>query len=185
MKANPVLIRDFYFKKIIMRNHKPNFIIFFSLLFILFSCSSPVKKNDVPIPVYTPVSQEIFDAIQHMDSVLFNALNTKDIETIKSTFSDSLEFYHDKDGLQGYLKTMENFKSLFENKNLADLKRTLVPGSMEVYPIAKYGAVQTGNHTFCHTENGKADCGTFKFVHLWQKKDGKWKLARVISFDHR
>lgn len=155
-----------------------------AFLVFIYSCNSNTEKPEIQSVKYTPVSQEIYDAIVYMDSVLFHTLNTKDIEKIKNIFSDSLEFYHDKDGLQGYTKTIENFKSIFENKNLADLRRDLVPGSMEVYPINNYGAVQTGSHTFCHTENGKLDCGTFKFVHLWQKKDGQWKLARVISFDH-
>lgn len=160
-------------------------IFLFAFLVFISSCNSNSEKPEIPSVKYTPVSQEIYDAIVHMDSVLFHALNTKDIEKIKITFSDSLEFYHDKDGLQGYTKTIENFKSIFENKNLADLRRDLVPESMEVFPINNYGAVQTGSHIFCHTENGKLDCGTFKFVHLWQNKDGQWKLARVISFDHK
>jgi hypothetical protein len=30
----------------------------------------------------------------------------------------------------------------------------LVPGSLEVYPIPGYGAMQIGAHTFCHIEDG-------------------------------
>jgi hypothetical protein len=26
---------------------------------------------------------------------------------------------------------------------------------------------------------------TTKFIHLWQNKDGVWKITRVISFDHQ
>ncbi|HLF45112.1 MAG TPA: nuclear transport factor 2 family protein [Chitinophagaceae bacterium] len=157
----------------------------FAFLAFIISCTSDTVSTEIPSVKYTPVSRELFDTILHMDRILFDAVNTKDFEKLKTLFSDSLEFYHDKDGLQGYSKTMENFKLIFENKNLADLRREAVPGSMEVYPIHNYGAVQTGSHTFCHTENGKPDCGTFKFVHVWQKKDGQWKLSRVISFDHK
>ena len=64
------------------------------------------------------------------------------------------------------------------------LKRELLKGSMEVYPIKDYGAIQTGKHMFCHTENGKLDCGTFKFVQTWQKKNGEWKVTRIITYDH-
>ncbi len=167
-----------------MKKNKFSAVFILLVILIVYSCSDKSSSKQSEIKVYTPVSPELFDEIFHMDSVIFGALNNKDIETIKSTFSDSLEFYHDKDGLQGYTKTMENFKSLFENKNLADLKRELVTGTMEVYPIQNYGAVQTGSHTFCHTENGKQDCGTFKFVHVWQNKNGNWKLARVISYGH-
>lgn len=164
---------------------RKNTILFYVFIVFIFSCTTDKSITDKPTEKYVPVSQELFDIIMHMDSVLFNALNSKDIETLKATFSDSLEFYHDKDGLQGYAKTIENSKSMFENKNLVDLRRDLVPGSMEVYPIKNYGAIQTGSHTFCHTENGKLDCGTFKFVQVWQNKNGIWKLARVMSYGHK
>jgi hypothetical protein len=26
--------------------------------------------------------------------------------------------------------------------------------------------------------------GEGKFIHLWQYKDGAWKITRVISYDH-
>jgi hypothetical protein len=115
---------------------------------------------------------------------MFDAFNAQDLEKLKSTFSDSLEFYHDKGGLADYNQTIENSKNLFERNKSTGLRRDLVKGSMEVYPIKDYGAVETGLHTFCHDENGKQDCGTFKFVHVWQKKDGQWKVTRVISYDH-
>ncbi len=38
--------------------------------------------------------------------------------------------------------------------------------------------------SFCHVENGKNECGTFRFVHIWQKKDGEWKISRAISYSH-
>jgi hypothetical protein len=117
-----------------------------------------------------------------MDSVVFNAFNTRDVEKLKTLFTRDLEFYHDKGGLTDYDYTMNFMKSVAVPGN--DLRRELVKGSLEVYPIPGYGAMEIGAHTFCHTENGKQDCGTFKFVHIWQKKDGEWKIARVVSYGH-
>jgi len=79
---------------------------------------------------------------------------------------------------------MDNFGKLFENNKTTGLRRDIVPGSLEVYPIKDYGAVETCLHRFCHVENEKNDCGTFKNVMVWQKKDGVWKVTRVISYDH-
>jgi ketosteroid isomerase-like protein len=165
---------------------KNNVLIILSVVFsvLYISCSSKNKESKESVNAYTPVSQELFAEIVHMDSVLFDAFNAHDIEKLKIVFSDSLEFYHDKGGLTGYAQSMENFKDLFERNKTTGLKRDLVKGSMEVYPIKDYGAVETGLHTFCHQENGKQDCGTFKFMHLWQKKDGQWKITRVVSYDH-
>lgn len=125
----------------------------------------------------------LYNEIIHMDSVLFNAFNTQDFDKIKTLFTGDLEFYHDIDGLKNYEQNMKAFKDLFSKNN--GLKRELVKGSLEVYPIPGYGAVEIGAHVFCHWESGKQDCGTFKFVHIWQKKNGEWKISRVISYGHR
>jgi hypothetical protein len=117
-----------------------------------------------------------------MDSVLFNAFNSRDTAKFKTLFTDDLEFYHDKGGLTGYTFSIESLKRTAASNT--DLKRELIPGSLEVYPVKDYGAVQIGMHRFCHTENGKPDCGTFKFVHIWKKEKGEWKISRVVSYDH-
>ena len=127
-------------------------------------------------------NQDLYKEIAHMDSILFNAFNIRDVETFKTLFTEDLEFYHDKGGLTNYEYTMDFMKTTAKTNN--QLKRELVKGSLEVYPIPGYGAMEIGAHTFCHLENGKQDCGTFKFVHIWQKKDGKWKISRVVSYDH-
>ena len=53
--------------------------------------------------------------------------------------------------------------------NVSNITRTLVEGTLEVYPIKDYGAIEVGAHRFCHTENGKEECGSFKFVTVWRK----------------
>lgn len=149
------------------------------LAILASSCST--RKNNKVTKTYSPVSQSLYDSIVHMDSILFNAFNGRDLETLKTLFTEDLEFYHDNGGLSGYEENMENFKNNFAKDN--KLNRKLVKGSTEVFPIKDYGAIQIGMHTFCHIENGKEDCGTFKFLHVWQNKNG-WKISRVISYDH-
>jgi hypothetical protein len=64
------------------------------------------------------------------------------------------------------------------------MRRDLVPGTLEVYPIKGYGAIEIGAHRFCHKEDGKDDCGVFKFVQIWQKQESGWKVTRVVSYGH-
>ena len=65
------------------------------------------------------------------------------------------------------------------------LVRTLIPGSLKVYPVPGYGAIQEGEHRFCHPVDGGQDCGTFQFVHIWRESaSGNWQLTRVISYGH-
>jgi hypothetical protein len=145
-------------------------------------CSNSTGNKNIEVQKYIPASQELYDSIFHMDSVLFDAFNSHDLDKLKTLFTQDLEFYHDKGGLSGYDENMKNFTENFAKNN--KLNRKLVQGSLEVYPIKNYGAMEIGSHTFCHIENEKEDCGTFKFVHIWQKKDNEWKISRVVSYGH-
>jgi len=132
---------------------------------------------------YVPASKALYDTIAHMDSILFNAANSQDLETMKSLFTEDLEFYHDASGLAGYDKTIKKFQNLFTNYK--NTRRVLVAGSMEVYPVKDYGAIQTGLHQFCRLDNGELkDCGAFKFLHIWKRTATGWKISRVISYNH-
>ena len=154
-------------------------------ILVLSVACSPAKKNESSnLSRYSPESNELYNQIARMDSIMFEAFNAHDIEKLKTTFSENLEFYHDKGGLAGYEQTMNNFKTLFEKNKNTGLRRDLVKGSLEVYPIKDYGAVEICLHRFCHVENGKNDCGVFKNVMVWQNNNGAWKVTRVISYDH-
>ena len=130
----------------------------------------------------TKPSADLYNEIAHMDSVLFDAFNTQNLDKMKQLFTDDLEFFHDNDGLIRYSQTIKSFQRLFD-QNLK-LRRELIKGSLEVYPIKDYGAIEVGSHRFCHVENGKDHCGTFKFVHIWQRTGGGWKISRVVSYNH-
>lgn len=127
-------------------------------------------------------AERLYKEIKTQDSLLFNAFNSRDTGLFKSMFTEDLEFFHDQGGLTGYKHTVDFMRSVAQPGN--DLKRELVSGSLEVYPVPGYGAIQKGEHLFCHTENGKMICGTFQFIHIWQQKEGVWKIARVVSFGH-
>ena len=125
---------------------------------------------------------ELFDEIVKVDAKFFDAFNSCDLKTMGDLFSEDLEFYHDLGGFQGYKETMDTTRGNCA-KGLG-LRRKIVEGSLKVYPVKGYGAIQVGRHTFCHVENGKDDCGTFEFVHVWKRTDRGWRLARVISYGH-
>jgi len=130
----------------------------------------------------TSHSGPLFDQVKALDDALFVAFNAEDVEALMSGFSDDLEFYHDKDGALDNAKVRQGFTKMFSRHQ--HIQRTLVPGSLEVYPLGSEGAIARGAHLFCHEENGKDDCGTFQFVNVWRKQGEQWKLARVLSFGH-
>ena len=121
-------------------------------------------------------SGALFDELARLDSLLFDAFFVRcDAQKTNSFFTDDLEFYHDLTGAKIGQTARDAFKQCPRDGGGT---RKLVAGSLRVYPIKDYGAVQTGVHRFGETEA--------KFVHLWQRQaSGEWKITRVLSFDHR
>jgi ketosteroid isomerase-like protein len=128
-------------------------------------------------------SGPLFETIARMDRHLCAAFNAHDVDRMMSMTTKDLEFYQDNDGLKGYQQCYDDFKRMFAASS--DIQRELIDSSIEVYPIKDYGALEIGQHRFCHTENGKKECGVFKFTMLWQKSEDSWKVARVISYGHQ
>jgi len=132
----------------------------------------------------TSSAQNLTKTIAAMDSTFFHAFNTCNVEMSKSLFTEDLEFYHDAGGLTNYI---QNANSILQRcKGETKVRRELVEGSLEVFPIKDFGAIEIGSHRFYYTEKGKEEKldGTFKFVHIWKNIKGNWKICRVISYDH-
>ena len=141
--------------------------------------------QSVPARPTTPGKEpadELFQTIARLDKQVFDAIHRCDMQTEASFWSDDAEFYHDKDGLMvGGPQIVQAIK----NNLCGKVKRELVPGTLEVYPLQGYGAVEIGVHRFLHPwEQDHGVIGEAKFIHVWQHKDGKWKITRVISIDH-
>jgi ketosteroid isomerase-like protein len=126
---------------------------------------------------------EVFQTIARMDQMIFDAFNAHDVDRLMSYFTEDLEFYHDTGGVQNYRQNAEGFKKMFAS--MPDMRRDLVKESLEVYPIKDFGAMEIGQHRFCHKENGKDDCGTFGFAMVWKKVGDSWKISRVLSYGHK
>ncbi|WP_261990179.1 nuclear transport factor 2 family protein [Hymenobacter sp. BT188] len=169
------------------KSHSANVAALFGIMLMLGTTACSTSKPAAPPPtaaVQLPESKELYTTIARLDSAMFAAFNRHDADQLQTFFAEDLEFYHDKGGLADFQKTMAGFRSLFEQNKTTGLNRQLVPGSLEVYPIPGYGAVDAHLHRFCHVENGKDDCGTFKNMMVWRLKDGQWKVTRVVSYDH-
>lgn len=151
------------------------------LAFLAFS-SARILAEDDAAKKKKATSGELFETIARRDAAVFDAFNAHDTERLMSMFTNDLEFYDDSDGLNDFAKTREDFVQLFAN--VPDIKRELVKGTLEVYPLKDYGAIEIGQHRFCHLENGKQDCGVTRFAMVWRQLGETWKIARVISYSH-
>lgn len=144
---------------------------------ILPSCDADTKLETVNN--YKPDSQALHDSIVQLDSLFFAAYNNCDLQTMASLIAEDIEFYHDQGGL---MTSKDSIMLATENNICGKVTRVLVAGSMEVYPIAGYGAVQIGEHYFINNREPKPDHPSIgKFVHTWKKENNNWKITRVIS----
>jgi hypothetical protein len=151
------------------------------LLLSIFIYSSALAQNQIQKSAAI-TKNELFNKIANLDSLLFAAYNSKNLDLMKNYFTSDLEWYQDNGGLIGFEKVFENFNSIF-NRDY-DLKRSLIKESLEVHLIEGYGAIEIGMHQFKHIENGKLEIGTFKFLMIWKNDNGHWKISRVVSYDH-
>jgi len=134
-------------------------------------------------PTKTAASNELFQTISQLDKQVFDAIDRCDMKTEATFWADNAEFYHDKDGL---LTGGPQIVDAIKNNLCGKVKRELVPGTLEVYSLGDYGAVEIGVHRFLHPwQQDHGVIGEAKFIHVWQHKDGSWKITRVISIDHR
>jgi ketosteroid isomerase-like protein len=165
---------------------KTQFLLRTVALALLVLCLSllPAKAQEKIASLEEIKSQtELDKAITSLDTKLFNAYNHCDLKTFDSLLADDVEFYHDQGGVTlGRQKLTESIKN---NICTGDTQRVLVPGTLKIYYMKGYGAIEMGMHRFQHPKTEAANgTGEASFVHLWQYKDGNWKLTRALSYDH-
>lgn len=126
---------------------------------------------------------ELDKAITELDRQLFAAYNHCDLKKFDSLLADDVEFYHDQGGVTlGHAALTESVKN---NICTGDTQRVLVPGTLKIYHMKGYGAIEMGVHRFVHPKTEATNgTGEASFIHLWRCKDGVWKITRALSYDH-
>jgi hypothetical protein len=173
-----------------------------SIVFVLplLTISVPAQSTQAdskPPADRAALSQEI----AALDKAFFDVVNRCDLAKVAPYVDDKLEFYHDKAGL---MVGKQAFLDALKNNTCNVMIRELVPESLEVFPIAGYGAIELGTHRFHHPGHEKSwpgaeqvgmtrfldpgapewPVGEAKFLHVWRYDHGTWILTRVISYDH-
>lgn len=163
-------------------NMKRSTVIYFGLVIIaacFVACSFPKKDDAAAKSAYMPDSKALYDSIVILDSTFFTAYNNCDLVKMASLISEDLEFYHDKGGL---MTSKDSVMAAIKKNICGKVTRVLVKGSIEVYPIAGYGAVEMGQHYFINSEEPETvEHKIGKFVQLWKNENGNWRMARIIS----
>lgn len=165
---------------------------FVSILTIALACcilSTPVAAQ----PDQRNDAAALQATILHRDSLFWHAYNTCHADSMKLFFADDMEFYHDKGGpTLGLQKFDESTRTgLCGNTDRWQLRREPVQGTVTFFPMYNngqlYAAILEGEHVFYVREAGKKEYldGHARFSHLWLNNGGAWKMARVLSYDHK
>ena len=127
---------------------------------------------------YVPIDREVYDIIVTKDKEYFDAYNACDMEKQRSLYSEDLEFFHDKGGLS---PSKQEVLSSIEKNICGKVTRTLIEGSIEVYPIKDYGAIEIGYHKFYNNQEPNAKSKPSKFIIVWKNENERWYISKVIS----
>ncbi len=140
-----------------------------------------LKKSPVWLPAEKyghDAQKELFQTVSALDSTFFAAYNNCDLNRQAAFYSDKIEFYHDKTGLDTSKKfILENTQKYICGK----VTRELVKGSLEVSPVPGYGAVEMGSHLFHNNQEPNDTPHASKFVIIWKNTAGIWTIEKVIS----
>ena len=163
--------------------------LFAVILLSVVSFTGPARAQTAgPAP-----TQQLTDEIKAADLALFSAFFDRcDIPALEGMVTDDFEMFHDKGGRTAASKA-DFIKSLAatceRQKTGVDYRarRELILPALKVYPLNNYGAVETGEHRFFQLLPGKPEklVEISLFTQVWKKEASGWKLARVISYDHR
>lgn len=159
-----------------------------STYLIMLTLSAQAQETPAEDPIADYSQAELEREVLAVDNAMFeSAFGGCDADFLKKVYPDDHEFYHDIVGAQH--DSEEFWIGLFDDEFCTEkpIKRELVEGSHEVYPMHNYGALVYGeNRYYVKNENGEYKLDdTGKYMHLWRLNDGQWELTRAISYDHQ
>jgi ketosteroid isomerase-like protein len=165
----------------------------FCFLVLLFLATSAAAADAGGPRAGPPPTKALTDEIAALDRALFEAVFDKcDTKVIAAFVTEDFEMYHDKNGLSAksgaqFVQSIDAMCTAQKSGVDYRARRELVPGSLKVYPLANYGAIETGEHRFYQVgrDNSEKLVETAQFTHVWKRQGTGWKLSRVLSYDHK
>jgi hypothetical protein len=148
--------------------------------------SVPVAAAEAPArPAALAPSDPLFATVSALDTAVFDAFNhcsvPAQLRKHASYFAPDIEFYHDNGGVTWTRKEM---LARTAQNVCGHFRRELVAGSLQVFPIKDFGAIEQGVHRFCQFDTGKCD-GIANFVIVWRHQGDAWQITRVLSYGHQ
>ncbi|WP_346426840.1 nuclear transport factor 2 family protein [Wenzhouxiangella sp. XN201] len=149
----------------------------FSLTGAALIYSMAILADEAPASLETTIAS--------LDTALFEAFNNcedpEELARHEAFFAEDVEFYHDQGGAT--FSRDEMIEATRKNA-CGNYWRERIEGSLEIHPIANFGAIAIGKHRFCEFATG--DCpGVAEFTTIWRNDGHRWRVTRVLSYGHR
>lgn len=146
--------------------------------------TADAPQTDIAQPA-AALTDTLFTQIAAVDFAVFDSFNKcavpAELKKHADFFTEDVEFYHDTGGVTWNRKDMI---ANTEKYACGHYRRELVAGTMKVFPVKEFGAIEQGVHRFCSFETGNCE-GLADFVIVWRKQNEQWKATRVLSYGHR
>jgi hypothetical protein len=162
-----------------MKN-KTQLILLFLVAISLFTACS-VNNNIYQLTKnYKPDDVALYNTIVALDSAFFHTYNTceTNLEKYSEFYDENIEFYHDNGG---FINSKKDLVEGTKNNICGKVTRELIKGSIEVYPIKDFGAIEMGLHKFHNKEEPNSVAKVGRFTIIWKKTNSDWKIVKVIS----
>jgi hypothetical protein len=136
-------------------------------------------------PQSNSTSQDaLYQTISELDTEFFGTFNNcevpEQLQKHASFMDPNVEFYHDNGGVSW---TRKDYIDKTRQNVCGNFRRRLTPGTLKVYPIKGFGAIEEGEHSFCDIKSGKC-FGAANFMFVWQQTSDGWHITRAFSYGH-
>jgi hypothetical protein len=158
-----------------------------SRMCFMLACAASSLAIAVPAQHDGQVAEQssLYITVSRLDTGLFDSFNhcssPAQLKKHASYLAPNLEFYHDKGGVTW---TRRDYMAKTGKNVCGHYRRVLIPGTMEVFPIKDYGAIEQGRHKFCEIDSDKC-FGEAQFLIVWHHVPDKWVATRIFSYGHQ
>lgn len=132
----------------------------------------------------SPGQDPLFDTVSKLDKDFFDTFNhcasPEQLQKHADYLVPNLEFYHDKGGVTW---SRQDYLANTKRNVCGQFRRELIAGSLQVFPVKDFGAIEQGKQKFCWLKSGKC-FGEAQFLILWHHLDDRWVITRVFSYGH-
>jgi hypothetical protein len=137
-----------------------------------------------------PLAAGPADDVKARDDAFWRVYNACDTTAFRGFFTTDVEFYHDRGGPTVGLDALDAALATNLCGAASRIRREPLPETIRWSILRNgdtiYGAIVAGDHLFHVRAPGQAEFldGRSRFATLWLLKDGTWKMARLLSYDH-